>query len=101
MFCEGLKNVLQKKAEFQDIKLFHNGHSLLNSLDLRQPNIILGDISMPEMDGIELLRKVKSKFPAVKYIIISTYNSFGYIKEVMKEGADGFVTKDSDSLEVI
>ena len=101
MFCEGLKNILHKRADIHNIKLFYNGQSVLKALELEQPNLILGDISMQEMNGIELLKIVKSKFPLIKYILISTFNSTGYVKDVMKEGANGYITKDSESTEII
>jgi RNA polymerase sigma factor (sigma-70 family) len=59
------------------------------------------DIRMPIMDGIEATKIVKVTYPRIKIVILTTFNEDEYIFEVLKDGADGYILKDSDSQEIV
>ncbi|MEC0599882.1 response regulator transcription factor [Bacillus spizizenii] len=98
---EGLKMILSLHDEINIIGEASNGEKLLELLTNIHPEIILMDIRMPVMDGIEATKLVKKSYPEIKVIILTTFNDSEYIFAGLKNGADGYILKDSDSQEII
>lgn len=98
---EGLKMILSMGEEIEIIGEACNGKDLLDKLALLSPEVILMDIRMPVMGGIEATRAVKEIYPYIKIIILTTFYEDSYIFEVLKNGADGYILKDSSSAEII
>lgn len=61
----------------------------------RQPDIVLADIVMPEMNGIELLKEIKSAFPRIRVVMLSSHNDYEYLREAIRLGADDYLLKSS------
>ncbi|AOC89744.1 response regulator transcription factor [Bacillus sp. L381] len=98
---EGLKMILSLHEEINIVGEASNGEHLLDLLKHTRPEIILMDIRMPIMDGIEATKLVKERYPDIKVIILTTFNDSEYIFTGLKSGADGYILKDSDSQEII
>ncbi|EEM85523.1 response regulator [Bacillus thuringiensis] len=98
---EGLKMVLSLHEEINIVGEASNGEELLELLSHTYAEIILMDIRMPIMDGIVATKLVKEKYPEIKVIILTTFNDSEYIFTGLKNGADGYILKDSDSQEII
>ena len=78
---------------FQIVGLAANGEELLKQLELVKPDVILMDIKMPKMNGIEVTKTIDEKMPWVKVIALSGFDHPVYIKEMLKNGAKGFISK--------
>jgi len=74
-----------------------NGLELLSLLKELSPDIILLDLEMPVMDGNQTLREIKSKYPNLKVIILTSYTEDSLLEDFKAKGANAFLTKDSDS----
>lgn len=98
---EGLKMILSLHEEVQIVGEAENGKELLDLLGHTAPDVILMDVRMPVMDGIEATLAVKQRYPAIKVIILTTFNEDPYIFQGVKNGADGYILKDSGSREII
>ncbi|MCH6269440.1 response regulator [Neobacillus citreus] len=98
---DGLKMLLSLNEEIRIIGEATNGEELIALLERMTPNVILMDIRMPVMNGIEATKAVKEKYPNVKVLILTTFNEDEYIFNGLKNGADGFILKDSDLKEII
>ncbi|KLT16573.1 LuxR family transcriptional regulator [Neobacillus vireti] len=98
---DGLKMLLSLNEEIRVIGEAANGENLLSLLKDKVPDVILMDIRMPIMNGIEATKAVKAHYPHVKVIILTTFNEDEYIFNGLKNGADGFILKDSDLKEII
>ncbi|MBG9801537.1 response regulator transcription factor [Brevibacillus laterosporus] len=98
---EGLKMILSLHDEINIVEEASNGEQLLELLSHTRPEIILMDIRMPIMNGIEATKAVKEKYPEIKVIILTTFNCNEYIFSCLKNGADGYILKDADSQEII
>jgi DNA-binding NarL/FixJ family response regulator len=101
MVREGLRMILSLHGEIEIIGEAQNGEELLSLLRKQLPDVILMDIRMPVMDGIETLRIVKEAYPSVKVIILTTFNEDEFIFKGLKFGADGYILKDSNSKEIV
>ncbi|BFH14348.1 DNA-binding response regulator [Paenibacillus dendritiformis] len=96
---EGLKMILSlyEKEEVSVIGEAPNGRVLLEQLEEMNPDVILMDIRMPEMDGITAAQLVKERHPQTKIIILTTFDEDEYIIQGLKNGVEGYILKDSSS----
>ncbi len=92
---EGLSALLSSVEEIEIIEEAPNGLILLHQLKTLQPDLILLDIGMPVMDGIQAAEKIKVEFPEVKILILTTYVEQAKIKKMLKIGVHGYLLKDS------
>ncbi|MEG1227085.1 MAG: response regulator transcription factor [Flavobacterium sp.] len=93
VLIDGLTNLLQTVSNFEVVGSSLNGNTIYEDIILDKPDILILDISMPGKDGVEVLKEFSQKgFPA-KVIILSSYDDLKIIKEVMKLGANGYLTK--------
>jgi len=93
---DGLKALLSTTDELEIIGEAQNGLILLHQLKTLKPDLVLLDIGMPVMDGIEAAAKIKKKYPEIKVLILSTYAEKAKIKKMLTIGVDGYILKDSD-----
>lgn len=95
---EGIKMILSLDDEINIIKEAENGRQLLELLNEGNlPDVILMDVRMPIMDGVEAAKIVKEIYKDIKVIILTTFNEDEYIFEGIKNGVDGYILKDAGS----
>lgn len=97
LFRAGVKTALSVKKDVELIAEADNGMQLLNLLKHIEPDIILLDIQMPIMDGIQTLPEIRKIRPEAKVIILSMHNDHSMISRLMEIGANSYLTKNSDS----
>lgn len=94
---QGMNFLLSTEASFNVIADFNNGRELLEHLDETQlPDLIIMDLVMPELNGIEATRRIKAKYPDVKVLVLSSFIDEEHVLGVMDAGADGYEMKDSE-----
>ena len=93
IFINGIVSLLKGAEGFKIVGTAGNGIELLEKIPQTKPDIILMDINMPLMDGIEATKKVKEKFPDIKVIMLTMHNELRLIKELLEIGARGYVLK--------
>lgn len=97
---EGIKMMLSLDDEIEVVGECINGKELLDVLEVSLPDVVLMDIKMPVIDGVEATRLVKEKYGKVKVLILTTFNDDEYIFEALKNGASGYMLKDAKSDEL-
>jgi DNA-binding NarL/FixJ family response regulator len=97
LFRAGVKTALSSKKDIDLIAEADNGMQLLNLLKHIEPDVILLDIQMPIMDGIQTLPEIRKIRPEAKVIILSMHNDHSMISKLMEIGANSYLTKNSDS----
>ncbi|QQT24627.1 response regulator transcription factor [Sphingobacterium spiritivorum] len=101
MVLEGLKNVLATEDDLNLAACFTDGASLISGLKKKQPDILLLDINLPDINSIELVAKLKSAHPEMKIIALSVHNEFAVINSMLTEGASGYIQKNASGAEII
>ena len=101
IIIDGLKSLLEEEAGFKLIGEANNGQEALKVLKLLDVDIVLMDIDMPVMNGIEATKQILKDFQSVKVVILSMHKEGGLIKNLIAIGAHGFLLKNSDQAELI
>jgi two-component system response regulator NreC len=94
---DGLKSILSQFTDYKVITTASNGKELLQKLEIVDTDIVLLDIDMPVMNGIEALKEMQKRFPKVKTIILSMHDEKSLVKKMSELGAKGFLFKNSDA----
>lgn len=98
---EGLKKILALEEDFEVIGCADNGESALAMLKKTKPDIILMDVNMPKMNGIDATFKIKQLYPAIKIIALTIHEDEEYVFELIRAGVSGYVLKDISADELI
>ncbi|GGA85594.1 response regulator transcription factor [Ornithinibacillus halotolerans] len=98
---QGLKVILEQDENIQVTHEAENGAQAIEILEKYSIDLIMMDVRMPVMNGIEATRIIKKQWPEVKIIILTTFNDDEYAVEALKEGANGFLLKTADSSKLI
>ncbi len=93
IFVDGIVNLLKDTPGFEIIGTASNGQEFLDKIKTEQPDIVLMDINMPVMDGIEATQELKIRYPKIKVIALTMFNDIRFIKELLEIGAKGYVLK--------
>jgi DNA-binding NarL/FixJ family response regulator len=98
---DGLKSIISLESDMEVVGEATGGAEMEVLLKSKSPDVIVMDINMPEQNGIELTKIVKKEYPAVKVLILTMYKHDEYLMSALKEGADGYLLKDSPSEQVV
>jgi len=101
MVIEGIRSLLQYEKDIEWMGHAMNAASCLAFLQNEQPDVILMDINLPDISGIDLCKEVKKTYPAVKIIGLSSFNQQSFIQKMMENGASGYVLKNASVEELI
>ena len=100
IYRDGLKVGLAADENLEVVLEADNGEDLLNGLEEAQPDIIIMDLKMPIMDGMEATREVRKKFNSIKVLVVTMYEDDKFIIHLMENGANGYLLKNADSDEI-
>lgn len=97
MVREGLKNLLELEENIEVIEQAENGIDCFEKLEKVSPDVLLLDINMPSMDGLEVLSNLKKKNSEVKVLLLTAHNESEYLVKAVELGIHGYVLKDAPS----
>lgn len=98
---KGLRTLIENQSDFEVVGEAGEGRTAVNLVVKLKPDIVLMDVSMPEMNGIEATRQIISILPGVKVIALSMHSDLNYVKSMLKAGAAGYLLKDCAFEELI
>lgn len=97
---EGFSLLLRKQKEIEIVDEASNGKDLLEKVRKLQPDVVVTDIQMPEMDGIQATKKIKEEFPQIEVIALTMFNEDHLIIDMLESGAKGYLLKNTSQKEL-
>lgn len=97
---QGIQLLLETEEDLQVIGQANNGKEALEKIDKLKPDVVLMDIRMPEMNGVEATQQISQKYPGIGVVILTTFDDDEYVFEGLKAGARGYLLKDISSEEM-
>ncbi len=91
---------MSQQSSAQVVGEASNGIQALEMCEKLKPDVVLMDLNMPVMNGVDAIRNVKQRFPWIKVIALTVLTEFAYVKSVLKLGAEGYLSKNSDTEEL-
>jgi two-component system, NarL family, response regulator NreC len=95
ILSDGIMAFLEHHPNLQILEIVSNGEALLQSVDKHQPDVVITDVRMPKMDGIEATIKIRAQYPQIKVVVLSMFDQYTTIQQALKAGADAYVLKNS------
>ena len=92
---EGLRSLLERTGEFECIAEADDGYQAVMLATELRPDVVIMDISMPNLNGIEATRQIKSALPEVEVVVLSMHATRNYVQQVLQAGASAYLLKDS------
>lgn len=101
IFRDGFAGLLKKQKDIMLVGQAENGKQLISVAEEKKPDVILTDIKMPVMDGIEATKYITEHFPHIKIIALSMFNDDHYVLDMIDAGVRGYLLKNADKTEII
>ena len=101
LIIDGMKSLMKNVGEIKVCGEANNGREALRLLEILNVDVVLMDVDMPVMNGIDALKEIKRIKPGIKVIILSMHEEAGMIKSLMAIGADGYILKSSSQDELL
>ena len=96
----GIRALLEKMPDVEVVGEASNGREALELVKSQLPNLVLMDIAMPELGGLETLPRIIKNFPAIKVVILSGHVTEDYVSRALRSGASGYMVKDAAAVEL-
>jgi DNA-binding NarL/FixJ family response regulator len=100
IYRDGLKVGLSTDEKLDVIMEADNGEDLLKALETQTPDVIIMDLKMPLMDGMEATKIVRKKYPSIKVLVVTMYEDDKFIIHLMENGANGYLLKNAEPEEI-
>lgn len=100
MFVDGVKAILSQIENLEVIGEANDGEALLKLIAVNPPDVVLMDMNMPELNGLETTKIMVERYPSVKVIMLTMHDSSDYIQRLIKAGANGYVLKNTGKEEL-
>lgn len=97
---EGLRALLSLDPNIKIVGEADNGHDAIRLVGACKPVLVLMDLSMPDMNGMEATREIKKRYPEIKIIVLTVHKTEEYIRATLQAGANGYVLKDATHTEL-
>jgi DNA-binding NarL/FixJ family response regulator len=102
LFREGIHSLLTNNGDYQVVISANNGLEFFEALSSTDPpEVVLLDLTMPEMDGFEVLDRLRKEYPSIRSIALSMHDDGNYIVKCIKNGASGYLLKNTDEDEML
>jgi len=98
---EGLRALLAASFEFEIVGEAEDGRAAIKCVESLKPDLVLMDLSMPRMSGLDAIREIKRSFPHIKIVALTVHKSEEYVLATLQAGADGYVLKESTHTELL
>ena len=93
--CEGLNAILGTAPDIEVVGMAYDGEEALQLVERLQPDLVLMDLKMPGLSGVQATRQIHQRFPHIKVLVLTTYDFDEWVLEAVRAGANGYLLKDT------
>ena len=101
LILDGLRSIITGESDLHLLAEANNGQQALALCESLQPDMVMMDIDMPVMNGLEATIQIKKKFPSIRIMVLTMHDEAALIKRIMEVGADGYMLKNADQQELV
>jgi len=98
---DGLEMLLKLESDIEVVGLADDGATAVELADKKKPDLVLMDLKMPVMNGVEAIRQIKARHPEIKILVLTTYDDDEWVFDAIRAGASGYLLKDMSRDEVV
>jgi len=98
---DGLEMLLKLERDIEILGVAEDGAAVVELVAKKTPDLVLMDLKMPIMNGVEAIRQIKSRYPEIKILVLTTYDDDEWVFDAIKAGASGYLLKDTPRDEVV
>jgi DNA-binding NarL/FixJ family response regulator len=99
--CDGLEAILSRAPDIEVVGIAHDGAEALEKIPQAKPDVVLMDLKMPGMNGIQATRKITAQYPEVKVLVLTTFGADEWVFDAIRNGASGYLLKGSPKEDLI
>lgn len=101
LVCYGLQTILKTARDLEVVGMAHNGAQALKKIPETSPDVVLMDLNMPVMNGIQATREIRTQYPHIQVLILTTYDADEWVFDAIRSGAAGYLLKDTPREQLI
>lgn len=101
MLVEGLRDIINDTDNIEVVGVAHNAESCRTSLPFWKPDVLMLDIGLPDISGIDFCKELNNDYPDLKILALTSHNEYSMVKQMLDNGAKGYLVKNAESREVI
>jgi len=101
MILKGFESLLIDHEHILIVGKYNSAHETLNLISSDQPDLLLLDINLPDINGIDLCKILLKEYPDLKIIALSNFDEVSFVKRILKNGASGYLLKNTNSEELV
>lgn len=99
--CEGLRAILAPVSRIEVVGIANDGADAISQLPIARPDLVLMDLKMPRMNGVQATSIIREQFPAVRVLVLTTYDTDEWVIDAIRNGASGYLLKDTPQEELV
>ncbi len=101
LILQGISSMLKNINEIQIVGLYDNAKQTIELIEKDNPDVLLLDINLPDINGIDLSKILLKKYPELKIVALTNFEDIAFVKQMLKNGVHGYLLKNTDKLELI
>lgn len=101
MFADGIESILAMESDIKIVGKCPNGNSVFNFLKEEKVDLILLDVNLPDISGIEVSKKLNKEYPEIKILAVSMFNEESFVTQILEQGASGYILKNTGKTELL
>jgi DNA-binding NarL/FixJ family response regulator len=99
--CEGLRAILESVREIELVGVANNGVEAIEKTRAMRPDLVLMDLKMPQLNGVQATRAIREQLPEVRVLVLTTYDDDAWVLDAVRAGAAGYTLKDAPQEELV
>lgn len=101
ILTDGLKSLIEESGVGRVVGVAHSAAECRNSIGFWKPDVVLLDVGLPDINGVDFCRELKERFPELKVLALTTHNEYSVVRQMLESGASGYLIKNAMTEEVL